>query len=105
MPRLLRELVAGAVAVEPDLDLVGELPDPADLAALVEGDVPDVVIVGEDAEIDALAAALFRRCPSVRVLEVVADGRAANLYRLRPTREFIGNLSPDSLVAAVRGRA
>jgi hypothetical protein len=103
MPRLLREIIAGIVDSESDLELVGAVPGPDDLAMLAERDAPDIVIAGENPDVGFVAESLLERFPRIRVLEVVGEGRSANIYRLVPSREFIGNLSPDSLLGAVRG--
>jgi hypothetical protein len=104
MPRLLREIVEGIVVVEDDLELTGTLPAPESLSSLDDGDAPDVVITAESPAVGDAVESLLDRFPRVRVLAVAGEGRYANVYRLRPCRERIGNLSPDSLLAAVRGR-
>ena len=104
MPRLLREIVARIIDVESDLEIVDEVPAAESLASLDDHDAPDVVIAAADPDVVSLAPSLLERFPRLRLIEVVGEGRSANLYQLRPTREFIGNLSPESLLRAVRGR-
>jgi hypothetical protein len=104
MPRMLREIIAGIVRAESDLELAGEVPDTAHLRALTERDAPDIVIAGEHPELSMVAHRLLERFPKIRVLEVVGGGRSANVYELRPSRNFVGDISPESLLGAVRGR-
>ena len=48
MSPLLREIVRGILAREPDLEIVGEHDDATDVADAVEREEPDFVIVGSD---------------------------------------------------------
>ena len=63
----------------------------------------DVVVLGvEDSE---SILVLLEACPRMAVVGVVADGRAAFLYRTRPEQSSLGELSPDNLVGAIRDAA
>jgi hypothetical protein len=95
LPRMLSEVVTSILSTAPDIQvstgLAGDRPP------------PDVVVVG--GEVGALpdrAGELLHEFPRVRVLTVGADGRETMFYELRPHRVALGELSPDSLLEAVR---
>jgi hypothetical protein len=97
MSRMLREIVRGVLAPEPDLEVVGEVPEPVELEAAVDRSGATLVILSGDGPAGADSWELLERRPRVRVLAVTADGRRISMH--------IGELSPASLVAAVRGAA
>ncbi len=45
-PRLMRELVLATIADQPDIEVVGETQDEAEITELVERTRPDVLIIG-----------------------------------------------------------
>ena len=100
---MLRDIIAGILGREADLEVAGSM-GADELAELTERTAPDIVIAGQDPAVIVAAERLLERFPRLRVLEVVGDGRSASVYELRPSREFVGDISPDSLLCAVRGR-
>ena len=102
MPRLLREIIARAVAGQPDMEIVDDLP-PDDLApeALRRAGADVVISAGyhDSATVDRLLCEL----PRLKVLVVSADGRETALHELRPTRTALGEVSPRTIVDAIRG--
>ena len=109
LPRMLRDIVKGAVAAQPDMEVVAEIPDCASLALVAERTRPDVAVVGrpfsasseEDGE-------LLRRCSggSLAVLAVTNDGRKAFSLHFKPELVALGSdgsgVSPQLLVDAIR---
>jgi DNA-binding NarL/FixJ family response regulator len=87
---------------QPDLEVVGVVEDPAMVLGTVERTSADVVVLGEDGDSAGVAARVVERHPGVNVLAVTPDARQAFLYRLRPTRTALGELSPDRLLTAIR---
>jgi DNA-binding NarL/FixJ family response regulator len=102
MPPLLREIVRDAVAREPDLELVAELEDGPGVAAALEHDGADFVIVGSDAAAAGQVSALVAAQRGLRALELRADGRESVLYELRPHRVPLGEISAETLVRTIR---
>jgi hypothetical protein len=98
MPRMLRGIVNGLVSVEPDLEIVGELGD-------VEAELPAIEASGATVVIAGVQAPLLARRLSdrARVLGVSPDGREGVLYELRPHERVLGEISPATLLAAIRG--
>lgn len=101
MPRILREIIEQAVADEPDMEIV-EAETGVPLREAVESSKADFVIAGADYDFGEVARALDER-PRLRVLAVAGDGREAFLYELRPTRTPLGEVSPRTIVDAIRG--
>lgn len=101
MPRILRDIVVQAVADEPDLDVVVLEEHGTALRQAVESSEADFVIAGADYDFREVAQVLEDR-PRLRVLAVAGHGREAFLYELRPTRTPLGEVSPRTIVEAIR---
>jgi hypothetical protein len=98
LQRMMHEIIEIAILGQPDLQVVRS--DRGSLAEAIALSHADAVITGiDDPE---LAAALLERHPRLKLLAVVAEGREALLYELRPRREGLGELSPAALLAALR---
>ncbi len=80
-PRLVRDLVAGLVSEQQDLELVGEVNEERSLFAAVEAFAPDVVVVGlgESDRISPYCAALLAKRPHLKLLGV-ASGSDDSAY-------------------------
>lgn len=64
----------------------------------------DVLVVSQaDPDDEAIPVSMLLRSPKSRVLALGADARRAVLFELRPHRTPVGELSRESLLAAVRG--
>ena len=64
----------------------------------------DVLVVSQsDPDDESIPVSMLLRSPRSRVLALGADARRAVLFELRPHRTPVGELSRDSLLAAVRG--
>ena len=98
MPPLLAMLVREALAGRPDVRI---LPD--DAAGLAEG--VDLVVVSSDDGHDEEGwgrSLQARADASTSILSVERRGTRASLYELRPHREDLGELTRESLIAAVQ---
>jgi DNA-binding NarL/FixJ family response regulator len=102
MPQILRDIVAGVLADEPDMEVVGEAATMNGLSQTVVETGADVVVVGRNDP--SLAATLMERRARLRVLAVTAGGRESWLYELRPQRIPLGEISPQRLVDEIRMR-
>jgi hypothetical protein len=99
IPPMLRELVIGLLSSTPDFELAGELgsetgftPVPACAAC--------VVITRLDR---ARIHQVLRAHPGARVLALTDDGSSGSLCQLEPVERQLGEISPQSLRAAIRG--
>ena len=105
MPRMMREIVATVVGTEPDLVLVGEIDDHEALPARTNRTRPDLVIAGANPALARLSRQLLGDYPRLRILEVDVEGRRGYLYELSPRRKKLGELSPKSLLAVAREKS
>jgi hypothetical protein len=93
-PPVLHSLVASLLSTDPGVLLVDG----------AEG--PDVVVVSQaDPENQDVSVDMLVRSPRSRVLALASDARNAVLYELRPHRTPLGELSRESLLAAVHAPA
>lgn len=101
LPQLLRDIIAGALSSEPDLELVGEASEPRDLPRLIQETGADLAIVAcERSEIGHLGR-LVHGSPAT-LLAIIEEGRRGVLYELCPRETDLGELSPRLLVNAIR---
>jgi DNA-binding NarL/FixJ family response regulator len=81
-PRLMRDLVLGTIRDQPDIEVVGETEDEAEITELVERMRPDYLIVGVDEQETrpALCGFLLGRYPQMKILAVGADRNRSIFY-------------------------
>jgi hypothetical protein len=100
MPRLLRDIVEGAVRLELDMQLVDTGDDP-DLSSAIKRCAVDVIILGEQPATSASShRQLLVENPYLKIFVVTDDGREANLVEFR--RIPVAEMSPRGLVDAIR---
>jgi chemotaxis response regulator CheB len=80
-PRLMRELILTTLSDQPDVEIVGEVPDEADILERVEKTNPDFVVIARDtlAERPNVCDILLRRSPDIRVI-VIAPHHDYSVY-------------------------
>ena len=102
MPRLLGDLVRSALEAELDLDVLTTDVALESLESASAVEDADIVILCEaEPAADDYAAVLYAH-PRIRLIGISQRGRDAYLYELRPRRHELGELSPASLLRAVR---
>ncbi len=74
-PQLMRELVLATISDQPDITIVGEIRDEAEIAGAVEEAQPDFVIMalGRLDERPALCADLMGRFPHLRIIALAPE--------------------------------
>jgi len=103
MTRVLRELARVIFAREAAIDVVGELPDEAELLPTVQRTRPDVLVVGlGDDTLPAAYGPVFRMFPAARVIAVYGDGQYADLYELRLHRQRLGPVSWEIMLREIQ---
>jgi len=104
VPPILRDIIRDAVVNAPDVEIVGTIEDPEPLGPPLERVQADVLIVGAATPDDVtLARQVWATRPRLRLLTIGPGGRRAMLLELRPNRVILGDISPQGLVAAIRG--
>ena len=101
---MLSGIITELVSAEPDLAIVGELDDCDQTLEAIERNRADVVIAGLDGVAPAQVSYLLSERPRLRILAVSGDGGESFLYELRPYERLLGEISPQTLLAAIRGR-
>ena len=106
-PRLMRELVLETVKQQPDIEVVAEIANEADILKAVEESQPDFLIVALD-ESDGcppICHALLHRHPKMKVLAVAAERNSSvffwasfNIHAVRV------EASEEGLLDAIRGK-
>lgn len=106
LPRMLADIVESMVAAQPDMMVANRLAGEATLETSLRENEPHVLIVGLAPEEDASRYdALLYDHPRLKVFAITSTGRDAYLYELQPVQHPIGNVSPEGLMAAIRGAA
>ncbi|MDP8993245.1 MAG: hypothetical protein M3N31_09390 [Actinomycetota bacterium] len=92
------------LSAEPDIQLLDDLAqDGALLLAAARRTRPDVVVLGtEERRLPAVIDDLLTEHPNSRALTVTASGDEASLFQLRPHQVRLGEVSPKTLVQAIR---
>jgi DNA-binding NarL/FixJ family response regulator len=104
MSTMLADLVRGIAQADPDVEIVGELAHDSALLTTSAHTAPDVVIVAlTDGDLPASCSSLLYSQPRVRVLGLAQRGRDGFVWEMRPHRVPLGEMSPRTLLAAIRG--
>jgi len=96
-------MVTQIIANEPDLVIVGAIPECSDLTSAVRRSQADLLIVGQlsMAEAADVSAVLSSSYPA-KILTIAENGQCGTLHELRPHCETLADISAASLVAAIR---
>lgn len=98
MPRILREIIEGAVVREPDMMLV---PGDSDSSAIVRrADVDVAIVAHESRHGDAALRRALVDNPRLKMFVVTENGRTAHVLEFQS--RAVGDLSPQALVRAIR---
>jgi len=81
-PRLMRELVASTICDQPDMEVVGEAQDEAEITELVDRFRPDFLIIAleEPDPRPGLCGFLLGRYPQMRVLALAPEQNTGIAY-------------------------
>ena len=103
MPTMMHDIILELLTRESDFQVAAPADKTSSLLDASKKYRPDVIVTsfGED-RANITYRDLFLECPRVKVLDVRSDGRNGYLYQLRPERKRLGEVSPESLVTAIR---
>jgi DNA-binding NarL/FixJ family response regulator len=105
-PRLIRELVAGTISDQPDINVVGEIQQENELENAVEEMRPDVLIVALDRsnQLPAACESILRSHPRMRIIALAWDRNTSIFYRASLSIESIQiEASEAGVLGAIRG--
>lgn len=74
-PRLMRELILNTFADQPDIEIVGEVADEADVPAAVDSSLPDFLVLSQDGmgQRPSVCDLVLRQHPELRIIAVAPD--------------------------------
>jgi hypothetical protein len=103
MPRKLHDIIEAVLAPHGDLRIVARLVRRDALPFVVSSTGAEVVILGlYGAEPPSALDELLYEFPKIKVLATTGDGRGTYVRELRPNEIALGDLSPQSLLDAIR---
>jgi chemotaxis response regulator CheB len=103
MPRLLRDIVVASFRQEQDIEVIETPEEMAQLDHVVARTRPDVLVVEcEQPELHRMRDELLSKNANLRLLAISHDGRTAFLCELRPHEVELLDVSPQSLLQAIR---
>ena len=81
-PRLMKDLVLAIIEDQPDIEVVGETEDEAEITELVERTRPDYLIIAQqDPEVrPGLSGFLLGRYPQMKILALAAERNSGIFY-------------------------
>ena len=74
-PRLMRELILNTFADQPDIEIVGEVADEAEVPAAVDNSSPDFLVLSQDDILHrpSICDLVLRRHPGLRIVAVAPN--------------------------------
>jgi chemotaxis response regulator CheB len=81
-PRLMRELMVATISEQPDIEIVGEVQDDAELAEAVEKTRPDFLIVALEKfnRLPQACHSILQNYPLMKVIAVSSDRNSSMFY-------------------------
>jgi len=80
-PKLMREVILAALADQPDVEIVGEVSDEAEILSQVQATLPDLLVIGldENEQRPPICERVLRDHPALRII-AVASRKDRTLY-------------------------
>lgn len=107
-PRLMQDLVLATISDQPDIEIVGQVGEEADLAQAVEQTRPDFLIVAleKSDRLPRACRAALENHPHIRIIAIAPDRDSTIFYwaslNIRSNRI---ESSQESMLSALRGNA
>jgi hypothetical protein len=107
MTGIAADLVRQVVAQQEDIEIVGCLPEAAELGAVAGVPSVELLITEYRADRESLRRLdpILASNPGLRALAVEEGGRAASMYELKPHLRRLGPLSAEGLIEFIRRSA
>jgi DNA-binding NarL/FixJ family response regulator len=101
---MLLTMIRDIIAADAHCDIVAEVSDARKLSRAVRTTAANLVILGADSPAAAAEElqSLLTDHPRTRVMAIAADGQRAFIHELRPCITEIAELSPQTLLTAIR---
>lgn len=104
-PRLIRELILATISDQPDIEVVGEVQDEADILFTVEEKRPDFLIVALDdsGSRPSVCDVLLSKFPNMKILALAPERNSSVFYWASlDIHAFNVEASEDGILEALR---
>ena len=104
VPRFLREMLERAFAKDPGLHIVAEVAELSDVSDAIARTSAQWVILSlpPAGQLSAAADRLLTAHPSIRLVNVVADGSHVTMQWVEPHEQMLDEFSMSQLIALLR---
>jgi len=105
-PRLIRELILATIADQPDIEVVGEVQDEADILVAVEEQRPDFLIVALDnpRARPPVCDMLLSKFPNMKILALAPERNSSVFYWASiDIHSFSVEASEEGILGVLRG--
>ena len=105
-PRLIRELLLATISDQPDIEVVGEVQNEADILGAVEQQQPDFLIVALDnpQSRPAVCDILLEKFPNMKILALAPERNSSVFYWASiDIHSFDVEASEDGILGVLRG--
>lgn len=109
MPPLLGDIVRETLIRQTDFEVLAEVETRSEIISAVQHTRAHVVVVGISPDdwstLSTLLRELLAQHPRLTIIALASDGRSGYVYQLQPRTVAIDDISPNSLVRAIRATA
>jgi chemotaxis response regulator CheB len=105
-PRLIRELLLATISDQPDIEVVGEVQNEADILCAVEQEQPDFLIVALDnpQSRPAVCDILLEKFPNMKILALAPERNSSVFYWASiDIHSFDVEASEEGILGVLRG--
>ena len=105
-PRLLRELIVASLTDQPDMEIVGQVSDDADIPGEIAKSLPDLVVISmdESGKRPSLCDSILHKHPDVRIIAVAFQkNRSAYYWATFDIHSSEIEFSEEGILKAARG--
>ena len=105
-PRLIRELILATIADQPDIEVVGEVQNEADIAVAVEQQQPDFLIIAMDNPRfrPPVCDMLLEKFPRMKILALAPERNSSVFYWASlDIHSFDVEASEEGILGVLRG--
>ncbi len=106
-PRLMRELVLATIADQPDIEIMGEIGDDAEIAQVVASSKPDFVIIALDRpdQRPSLCEDLLKQHPQMKILALAPErNNSLCFWSVPDIRSARVENSEEGMLSVLRGK-
>jgi chemotaxis response regulator CheB len=106
-PRLMRELVLETISGQPDIEIVGEVTNTADIERMVAESKPNFIIIALDEaeQRPAICDGILARSPGTRILALAPErNRGLFFWTVVDIRSARVESSEEGILNALRGK-